>query len=75
MTSRSRVLIADAVVPNMGAPRHLALQDINMMSLGGMERTRVQWKHLLDNAGFKIKRIWAGDGNLYSIIEAVLKGP
>ncbi|KAL8923533.1 MAG: hypothetical protein Q9172_003069 [Xanthocarpia lactea] len=59
MSLRSRILIADTIVPNIGAPRHVALQDINMMSFGGMERTLTQWNELLDSANLKIKRVWA----------------
>ena len=72
MSSRSRILITDTVVPEMGAPRHVALQDINMMSFGGMERTQLQWEILLKTAGLSIKRIWAGDGDLQNTIEAIL---
>lgn len=73
MNSRSRILIADTVVPEMDVPRHVALQDINMMSLGGMERTQVQWEGLLGRAGLKIKTIWSGDVNVQSVIEATLQ--
>ena len=72
MNSRSRVLISDTVVPEMGAPRHVALQDINMMSFGGMERTRLQWEDLLQKAGLSIKQFWAREGDLQNTIEATL---
>jgi len=49
----------------------MALQDINMMSFGGMERTRLQWEDLLAAAGLSIKKIWAGEGNLQKVIEAI----
>lgn len=73
MGPRSRLLITDTVVPEMGAPRHVALQDINMMSFGGMERTRLQWECLLGRAGLTIKTIWSGEGNLQNTIEATLQ--
>ena len=72
MTSRSRVLITDNVMPEIGAPRQMAMQDINMMSFAGMERTQLQWEELLTRAGLSIKRIWASDGNLHKAIEATL---
>ena len=75
MSSRSRLLITDTVVPEMGAPRHVALQDINMMSFGGMERTRLQWERLLRGAGLNIKTYWTATGNLQNTIEAVLPAP
>ena len=73
MSPRSRILITDNVVPEMGASRHMALQDINMMSFGGMERTQLQWESLLGRAGLSIKKIWAGDGNLHNVIEATVQ--
>ena len=72
MSSRSRVLITDTVVPAVDVPRHVALMDINMMSFGGMERTRSQWERLLQKAGLKAKRFWADEGDLQNTIEAVL---
>lgn len=71
MSLHSRILITDTVVPEFGAPRRMALQDINMMSFGGMERTLPQWQELLNKAGLKVQRVWAGDGNLQNTIEAV----
>ena len=73
MTSRSRILITDNMMPEVGAPRRMALQDINMMSFGGMERTQPQWEDLLGRAGLSIKRIWASDGSLHHTIEATLQ--
>lgn len=71
MTLRSRILITDTVVPEFGAPRRMALQDINMMSFGGMERTLPHWQALLNRAGLRVQKVWAGEGNLQSTIEAV----
>jgi O-methyltransferase domain len=72
MSSRSRVLIVDTVVPKLNAPRNAALQDINMMSFGGMERTQSQWECLLESVGLKVKRFWATEGSLQNVIEAAL---
>ena len=72
MTSHSRILITDTVVPEIGAPRHVAMQDINMMSFGGMERTKVQWENLLREAGLSVKKYWAREGDLQNTIEAVV---
>lgn len=47
-TSRSRVLIIDTVVSEVGVPLRMALQDVSMMTFGGMKRTLPQWKELLD---------------------------
>lgn len=53
----------------------MALQDLNMMSFGGMERTESQWTELITSAGLRLKKIWKGEGGpRYSVIEAVLPG-
>lgn len=73
MDSRSRVVIADMALPDQGAPRDMALQDLNMMSFGGMERTETQWKQLIESAGLVLRKIWQGEaGAKHSVIEAVL---
>ena len=72
MSSRSRILITDTVVPTVNVPRHVALMDINVMSFGGMERTQSQWECLLQKAGLRVKRFWANEGDLQNTIEAVL---
>ena len=72
MDSRSRILITDTIIPEKGAPRNVALQDINMMSFGGMERTQDQWKKLLMGAGLRNVKYWTRDGNLQNVIEAKL---
>lgn len=73
MNSRSRVVIADMALPDVGAPRDMALQDLNMMSFGGMERTERQWQELIVAAGLVLKKIWKGDGGAkHAVIEAVL---
>ena len=56
----------------MNVPRHVALQDINMMSFGGMERTQLQWEALLQEAGLVITKFWAEDGDLQNTIEVAL---
>lgn len=71
MSSWSRLWIVDTVVPEINAPWQIALQDINMMSFGGMERSRSQWEILLRKAGLRITRIWTSDLAVHSVIEAV----
>ncbi len=73
MDYRSRILITDTVVPELEAPRHVALQDINMMSFAGMERTQSQWKDLLEGVGLQVRKFWTNEGNLQNVIEARLR--
>ena len=73
MTARSRIIIADIVLPNKKAPRDMALQDLNMMSFGGMERTERQWMELIEDSGLSLRKIWRSDGAKYAVIEAKLQ--
>ncbi|KAF2203259.1 S-adenosyl-L-methionine-dependent methyltransferase [Delitschia confertaspora ATCC 74209] len=75
MNDLSRVIIADMALPDVNAPRDMALQDLNMMSFGGMERSVSQWKDLIESAGLVMKNIWFGkDGAKHAVVEAVLPG-
>ena len=73
MTPESRLLIADTVVPAVGSPRDLALQDLNMMSFGGMERTQRQWEGLLTSCGLRLIKVWSEDNSKHAMIEAILR--
>ncbi|KAI5863833.1 S-adenosyl-L-methionine-dependent methyltransferase [Durotheca rogersii] len=55
---RSHVLLDEAVLPDAGVSREAATLDLLMMtSLGARERTRAQWRALLDAAGLRILHI------------------
>lgn len=74
MDEFSRILIADMVLPDTDCPRDLTMQDLNMMSLGGMERSESEWRRLLDSTGLVLQKIWIKDGPKHAVIEAVLPG-
>jgi len=74
MGSNSRVLIAEYEVPAIGAPAKLTLQDINMMGLGGCERTEKMWAKLLHSAGLKLTKMWRTCGSDFVVIEGRLLG-
>lgn len=75
MNQHSRVLIADMALPDVNAPRDMALQDLNMMSFGGMERSEQQWRDLIASAGLEMRSIWYGKQSAkHAIVEAVLPG-
>ena len=42
------------------------------MSFGGMERTRLQWEALIQEAGLVIIKFWAEAGDLHNTIEVGL---
>jgi hypothetical protein len=75
MNQFSRVIIADMVLPDPDCPRDLAMQDLNMMSLGGIERSASEWQQLLESAGLVLEKVWLnGNGPKHATIEAVLPG-
>ena len=73
MDDLSRVIIADMVLPDVDCPRDLAMQDLNMMSLGGMERSVSDWRLLLESAGLVLRKVWQNEeGPKHAIVEGVL---
>ncbi|CAG8937812.1 unnamed protein product [Penicillium salamii] len=68
----SRILIVDFVLSDMETPLMQASIDIQMMSIGaGMERSKKQWKQLLESVGLEITGIWSQSPGMESVIEAV----
>ena len=53
----SRIVIVDQIIQDTGAPAFSALMDLSMMTFGGMERTRKQWRELLEGMGLTITRM------------------
>ncbi|XXH00739.1 Increased recombination centers protein 22 [Hypoxylon texense] len=72
MGPQSRVLIADICMPLVGAPWSMCVQDLNMMVLGGVERTEKQWGALLAKSGLKLNKVWKAEGSNHVIIEGRL---
>ncbi|KAI4591940.1 hypothetical protein KJ359_012071 [Pestalotiopsis sp. 9143b] len=72
MGPKSRVLIADIMMPQTKAPWYMAVQDLNMMVIGGIERTEEQWRSLLTKANLSLTKIWKSQGSHHVIIEAHL---
>jgi hypothetical protein len=72
MGADSRVLIAEYEVPAVGAPAKLTMQDINMMGLGGCERTEKMWAQLLESVGLELKKMWRTPGSNFVIVEGRL---
>jgi SAM-dependent methyltransferase len=58
MAEKGRVLIVDMVVPDTGARSFSKLLDLNMLAMtGGRERTKAEFRALLDAADYKLTRI------------------
>jgi hypothetical protein len=48
------------------------MQDINMMGLGGCERTEKMWAQLLESVGLELKKMWRTPGSNFVIVEGRL---
>jgi hypothetical protein len=73
MAEKGRVLLVDMVVPETDAMSFSKLLDLNILAMtGGRERTRAEFRALLDAAGYKLTRIVPTMAP-QSIIEAVPK--
>jgi hypothetical protein len=70
MPAHAKLLLVEAVVSESNDAMVGRLMDINMMVMcGGKERTELQWRTLLQSAGFSVLRVVAMPGPV-SIIEA-----
>lgn len=66
-----RLVIVEIVLPKGSEPHVGPLIDLNMMVMtGGIERTEMEYRHLLDRSGFRLDRVVATKSP-FSIIEAV----
>jgi O-methyltransferase domain/Dimerisation domain len=73
MAEKGRVLIVDMVVPDTDAMSFSKLLDLNMLAMtGGQERTKAEFRALLDAADYKLTRIIPTMAP-QSIIEAMTK--
>ncbi|KAJ9256884.1 hypothetical protein DTO195F2_5709 [Paecilomyces variotii] len=70
---KSRVLITEFIVPEVGSSMLAAWMDQAMMTFGGTERTEKNFERLLDISGLKIVKVWKAPGTPVGIIEAILK--
>ncbi|KAF7181291.1 hypothetical protein CNMCM7691_000509 [Aspergillus felis] len=71
---RSRILIHEIIVPEMGATMSHAWQDLTLMAIGGMERREKDFARLLDSAGLQLVKVWRKQGDMMGIVEARLNG-
>ncbi|KAL1986946.1 hypothetical protein VTN96DRAFT_5363 [Rasamsonia emersonii] len=70
---KSRIVIAEFVVPPVGASMETASTDLVMMTMTGAQRTEKQWQQLLDAAGLKLEKTYTAPGTDYGAVQAVLK--
>jgi demethylsterigmatocystin 6-O-methyltransferase len=73
MSSYSRLIVDEVVMPDIGVSWQTAYMNLTMMScLGGMERTKAEYAELLDKAGLVIDQIHKYDHKDMSVIVAKL---
>jgi hypothetical protein len=68
MNKNGRVLVVDSVVPPGNAPGYVKLLDIEMLVIGGRERTKADFSSIFRRSGLKLTRVIATKSPL-SIIE------
>lgn len=70
----TRLIITDVVIPPEKASVMQVTHDLCLMGLlAAIERTQDDWTKLLENAGFKIIKVWKDIRGIESVIEAELK--
>jgi demethylsterigmatocystin 6-O-methyltransferase len=75
LSSESRIVIDEVVLPDTNVPWQCAFMDLTMSSsLGGCERSREEWDKLLSRAGLQIEEIHTYDDvRRHSVIVTVPK--
>lgn len=68
----SKLLIADLILPDTGVTKQIALRDVNMMQLAGVERSESQWHAVMKRSGFRIVDMFNRQDQFNSVIEAVV---
>lgn len=69
----SQLLIEESVLPERGTDPFIAGADLLMMKIvDGQERTLANWTAVLEQAGYKIVKLWPAAGGRTSVIEAEL---
>lgn len=73
LSSDSRIVIDEVVLPDTNVPWQCAFMDLTMSaSLGGRERSRDEWETLLSHAGLRIEEVHTYDDvRRHSVIVAV----
>ncbi|RAL13126.1 O-methyltransferase [Aspergillus homomorphus CBS 101889] len=70
---KSRILITETIIPEVGATMSHAYMDHTMMTFGGTERTAKDFARLFDQAGLALAQEWRAPGVPMMVVEARLK--
>src|ERR1700722_9959615 len=70
LPDQGRLLVLEAIIPGGPEPSPVKVLDLQMLVIpGGHERTEADWRTVLGDGGFKLRRIVAGGGT--NLIEAL----
>ncbi|MCJ1455699.1 hypothetical protein MMC28_006055 [Mycoblastus sanguinarius] len=75
MTKESILLINENVISESNVPLYSAEMDLSMMAMfSALDRTRAQFKDLLESSGFELVHVWtpkvvvSGSGTLFEVV-------
>lgn len=67
----SKLIVASIILPDENVPLRQSGLDIAMLSMhSGSQRSEAEWRALLEEAGFTVKRVWRPNGDGDGVIEA-----
>jgi hypothetical protein len=66
----SKLLVTDAIIPDMGATLLHTTLDLAMMSISAEEKSESVFRDILASEGFVIKKVWNSVKGVDSVIEA-----
>ncbi|OKL62580.1 hypothetical protein UA08_02970 [Talaromyces atroroseus] len=69
---KSRLVIAEIVVPPTGGDSETGWMDLVLMTVTGVERSAKDWEELLNAAGLKLEKIYTSPGTNHGAVQAVL---
>ncbi|KAF7191609.1 O-methyltransferase gsfC [Pseudocercospora fuligena] len=73
MNEDSRILIADEILPEVGAQGLDAFKDLMMMVIGGKEKTETNFREVIERVGLKVEGVYRAEGKgSYGLVEAKL---
>ena len=72
MDGDARLLLGEQVLPDGPAPSRAKRSDLEMLVIGGRERTQSEYAELLERAGLSLTRVVPSAGT-HSVIEAVAR--
>jgi hypothetical protein len=69
----SKLLVGNIILPDENVPLRQSGLDIAMLCMhSGSQRNEAEWRALLGEAGFDVRKVWKPDGDGDGIIEAVI---